>query len=136
MPRFPEQKLWDRIRKNIDPSVHIERLENSAGVGTPDTLIIYRGIVTLAEHKSATAPAKSSTRVQWSHPLKPQQRNWHRMWTQNGGRSCIVVRVDLDIHCLPGRMADEITDMPCGQMSAWRVDYIALTNIYKGIVKL
>lgn len=136
MPRFPEQRLWDRVRKNIDPSVHIERLENSVAAGTPDTVVIYKGSVMFVEHKSAVAPAKLATRAQWKHPLTPEQCNWHRIWHQNGGRSCILVGVGLDLHALPGRMVDEITDMPFGRMAAWRLNYIELTNIYQGLVKL
>lgn len=136
MSRFPEQRLWDRIRKNLGSIVHIERLENSAGWGTPDTLVIHKGFVLFVEHKIASPPAKNSTRLQWNHPLTPQQRNWHRHFEQHGGNSCILVGVEREMYAMPGRMADDITNMPFGSIKAWRTDYIALANIYQGLVKL
>lgn len=135
MSRKPEQRLWDRIRKNVPRAVHIERLENSAGWGTPDTVVIHAGNVLFVEHKVALAPAKLITRVQWKHPLTPEQRNWHRNWHQHGGRSSIVIGIGLDIHAVPGHMVDRITDMPYAAMMAWRVNYQQLTKLYKGIVK-
>ncbi len=136
MPRFPEQRLWDRIHKNVGLHVHIERIENSVGAGTPDTLVIHKGNVLFVEHKEAERPAKASTRLQWRHPLTPQQRNWHLTWHQNGGRSAIVIGVERELFALPGRMADDITAMPYNVMAAWRLDYIALTNVYQGLVRL
>lgn len=136
MPRFPEQRLWDRIAKNVGPHVHIERIENSVGAGTPDTLVIYRGSVLFVEHKEAARPAKVSTRLQWRHPMTPSQRNWHLLWHQNGGRSAIVIGVERELFALPGRMADQIAAMPYNTMAAWRLDYIALINVYQGLVRL
>lgn len=136
MSRFPEQRLWDRIRRNVARNVHIERLENSVGSGTPDTVVLYKSNVLFVEHKSAEPPVKPTSRLQWRHELTVPQRNWHLTWTQNGGRSCIVIGVGLELYALPGRMVDEITNMPYGKMKAWQLDYIALTNVYQGLVKL
>ena len=136
MSRFPEQRLWDRIRKNLGREVHIERIENSVAAGTPDTLVIYKGNVLFVEHKEAERPAKETTRLQWRHPLTPQQRNWHLLWHQNGGRSCVLIGVERELFALPGRKVDEITAMPFAVMKAWRVDYISLTLIYQGAMKL
>jgi hypothetical protein len=131
MARFPEQRLWDRIRRNIGREVHIERIENSVAAGTPDTLVIHKGAVTFVEHKTATLPAKKTTRLQWRHPLTAPQRNWHLTWCQNGGRSYIVVGIDKELFAVPGRFADEVTDMTAASISPWLVTMNYLAFLYK-----
>jgi hypothetical protein len=130
--RFPEQLLWDRIRKGVGRAVHIERIENSVGSGTPDTVVIYKGLVTFVEHKIATLPARSTTRLQWKHPPTADQRNWHLTWTQNGGRSLFVVGVEKALCAVPGRWADEIEGMRETDIMAWRVTMAELIDVYRG----
>lgn len=132
MSRFPEQRLWDRIRKNLGGQVHIERIENGVGAGTPDTLVIHGGVVTFVEHKTATLPVRETSKLKWRHELTPQQRNWHRTWFQNGGRSYIVVGIDKALYCVPGSWADRINDMKANDISMWNVDVDCLLQIYKG----
>lgn len=132
MSRFPEQRLWDRIRKNLGREVHIERIENSVGAGTPDTLVIHKGVVTWVEHKIATQPVRPTSKLQWSHPLTADQRNWHLMWHQNGGRSYIVVGVGVTLFACPGRLADAISDMTPDAIPLWFVTMKELGTIYKG----
>lgn len=136
MARFPEQRLWDRIRRNLGREIHIERIENAVAAGMPDTLVIHRGFVTFVEHKTATLPKRNTTPLQWRHKLTSPQKNWHRMYHQNGGTSYIIVGVNHHLHALPGRMVDEITEMPFVAMQVWRLDYIALANLYKGLARL
>lgn len=134
MARFPEQKLWDRIRRNAGRLVHIERIENSVAAGMPDTVVLHTGLVTFAEHKIATLPARSTTRLQWKHPLTPDQRNWHRTWTQNGGRSFIVVGIDAALYAVSGKVVDEITDYTESDIAQWRVTMDELIAVYRGFI--
>lgn len=130
--RFPEQRLWDRIRRNIGRAVHIERIENTAASGTPDTVALYKGTVTFVEHKIATLPARSTTRLQWKHPPTPQQRNWHITWNQHGGRSYFVVGIDQRLFAVPGLLADQIEAMTEEDISSWQVSIEQLIAIYRG----
>jgi hypothetical protein len=134
MPRFPEQKLWDRIRKHAGRQVHIQRVENGIAAGMPDTLIIHSSLVTWAEHKIATLPARKTTRLQWKHPLTPDQRNWHRVWTQNGGRSFVVVGIGAALYAVSGEVVDEITDYTENDIAQWRVTMDELIAVYRGFI--
>lgn len=131
MSRHPEQRLWDRLRANLGRKVHIERIENGVGSGTPDTLIIHRSRVTWAEHKVAELPKRTTTRLQWKHPLTPEQCNWHLMWHKNGGNSFIVVGVNTDLFAVPGEFADEVTGMTALGICNWSVTYSDLLRIYQ-----
>lgn len=133
MARFPEQRLWDRIRANIGNKVHIERIENVVGSGTPDTVILAGdGRVTWVEHKVATLPKRAGTRLQWKHPLSVEQRNWHRVWNQKGGTSFILVGVSLGLFLVPGEWADEITNSTFDVMRRFKINYTELVRVYEG----
>lgn len=132
MARFPEQRLWDRIRRNLGREIHIERLENSVAAGTPDTVVLHKGLVTFVEHKVATLPMRSTTKLQWKHPPTAPQRNWHRTWHQNGGRSFFVIGIGMMLFAVPGRWADEIEGMTEATITPWRVTTKMLATIYKG----
>jgi hypothetical protein len=131
MARFPEQRLWDRIRRNLGREIAIERIENSAKAGTPDTVVIHRSKVTFVEHKTGTMPARSTSKIAWRHKLTPQQRNWHREWHQNGGDSWIVCGIGKSLYAVPGRLVDEINNMTYEKIALWAVDMKLLANIYK-----
>lgn len=135
MSRFPEQRLWDRIRKKVGRAVHIERIENSVGSGTPDTVAIYKGIVTFVEHKVALLPARATTRLQFKHPPTPDQRNWHLVWTQNGGRTYFVVGVERRVFAIPGRFADYIEAFTAADIDKWAVTMSELESLYMGTRK-
>lgn len=130
--RFPEQKLWDRIRTKVGRAVLIERIENSVASGTPDTLVLYQGLVTFVEHKIATLPARATTRLQWKHPPTPEQRNWHLTWNQNGGRSLFVIGIERSLYAVPGRLADAIEGMHESDIDRWEVTMPKLIDTYMG----
>lgn len=131
MSRFPEQRLWDRIHRNIARQVHIERVENAVGVGLPDTLIIHKGRVSWAEHKVAELPVRPTSRLQWKHPLTPEQCNWHLVWAQKGGISWIVVGIETALFAIPGRLVDSVTPMTRGAIDPFQVTYTDLLRLYQ-----
>lgn len=132
MARFPEQRLWDRIRRNLGREIHIERIENSVAAGTPDTLVIHKSVVTFVEHKVATLPMRKTSKIQWRHALTAPQRNWHLTWAQNGGRSYIVVGIGMALFVMPGILADEVCSMKEEDIMPWRATTKDLAEIYKG----
>lgn len=132
MTRFPEQKLWDRIRRNLGREIHIERIENSVAAGMPDTVVLHKGAVTFVEHKVATLPMRKTTRLQWKHPLSADQCNWHRTWTQNGGTSYIVVGVGMIFFAIHGKLVDGVTRMTEEDIMHYKVNTTDLARVYKG----
>lgn len=131
MARFPEQRLWDRIRRNLGREIAIERIENSAKAGTPDTLVIHKGKVTFVEHKTGTLPARTTSKIKWRHELTPNQRNWHRLWHQHGGDSYIVCGIEKELYAVPGRLVDYVNDMRPVDIQPWRIDMKLLGQLYK-----
>lgn len=131
--RKPEQRLADRVRRNIGTAVLIERIENSAGFGTPDACVLAaRGRVTWTEHKVATAPIRRlGARLQYGHPLTIEQKNWHLRWHQKGGNSIILVGCGELLFAVPGTLAEDVCkytlDTMCGKFT---VNYRELVEIY------
>jgi hypothetical protein len=127
--RKPEQRFWDTIRRNTDKAIYIERIENSAGDGTPDTIALHRGLVSWLELKTGNVPVRAETRVQWRTPLTVPQRNWHLTWKQNGGISYILARVGMSNYLIPGADAERINDINVKLLSPFRLDWEELNRV-------
>lgn len=122
--RKPEQRLWDRMRaKAVAPRVRLERIENLVGDGTPDVIAISHGQVTWIELKAVDAfPAKAETRVLGAKGLNISQRNWHYNWYAEGGRSLIVIGINISqIYAIPGFLADAVNDMSRGDLGKYAI---------------
>lgn len=92
--RYKEQKLWDAMRSNTSPATRLERLENTAGTGTPDVMALSAGVVTFCELKAVIElPRRKTTRVLGEKGLSVAQKNWHMTWNQNNGRALVVVGI-------------------------------------------
>jgi len=127
MARKPEQLLWDRKRRALPRAIHIERIENLVGAGTPDQCAIYCGRVTWMEDKIAHTPKRSSTRLQFNHPLEPEQCNWHLNWYQKGGTSIIVIDVIArGIFMVPGFAADEVNEMTAESIARYAATWTSI----------
>lgn len=115
-----EQRLWDRMRRALGAAVHLERIENLVGDGTPDVFALRAGRVTPCELKCVEAyPARPRTRVLGDKGLSVPQRNWHLAWQRAGGRSLIVVGVGAaDLYVLPATLADTVNDFNRSQLVA------------------
>jgi hypothetical protein len=136
--RKPEQRLADRVRRSIGHLVLIERIENVAGLGTPDACVLAQSgsarggaRVTWTEHKVATEPAKVVTRLQYAHPLTTEQKNWHLRWTSRGGNSLILIGCEGRLFAVPGTLADRACEYTFAEAAAHEVDYDELVKIYR-----
>lgn len=111
--RKPEQRLWDRMSRNVgrDPEIWLQRMENMVGSGFPDVHAISRGIVTGVELKQADViPVGRDTKL-LKKGMRLDQRNWHLDCERHGARSCVLIGVASDLHILvPGRLADKINE--------------------------
>lgn len=124
MGRKPEQLLWDRKRRALLRAIHIERIENLVGAGTPDQCAIYCGRVTWMEDKVARLPKKAATRLQFNHPMEPEQCNWHLNWYQKGGASIIVIEViDHGLFMIPGYGADAVNEFTAASIARYAANW-------------
>jgi hypothetical protein len=118
--RFPEQKLWDRLRKNMTrdkyPQLRLERIENSVGDGTPDLHCIARGRVSWLELKTVdTFPTRTYGPVlsrSSGGGLSIDQKNWHLDYRKCGGRVATLLDVETDYYFLiDGQYSDTANEM-------------------------
>lgn len=115
MARKKEQRLWDRVRRNLTArGVHLERIENLVGVGMPDVLALACGQTSLVELKAVEeVPARKSTALLGNQKgLNVDQRNWHKTWAKNRGKSFLLVGIGGTVQfLLTGNWADAINNM-------------------------
>lgn len=151
MSRKPEQRLNDRLRDNVrryaKGELLMERIENSAAAGTPDTVVLARRTrkVTFAEHKVARWPKRENGRIQFLHPPTIEQLNWHLRWTQGGGHSIFIIgMIDDDERpsppgfavVWPGSDADNVKEITMSAAHNALKDYEGLLRVYvKGRVE-
>lgn len=90
-----ESGLWNTIRKNLKgtPGLHMERIENVVGVGTPDVNICHEGKEAWVELKLIRSfPKRSTTPVRIPH-FKEEQLYWIQERAKAGGRAWLFVQV-------------------------------------------
>ena len=112
--RLPEQRLWDRMRRGLEPyPILLHRIENIVGEGMPDLVACCLGQTSFIELKCVEEPPKrdSTPLLGKKKGLSIAQRNWHLDWRRAGGCSYVLVGFGDDIALLPGRLADLINDM-------------------------
>jgi len=100
------------------------RIEDVAGVGTPDVFILIDGVAVWYEGKYARQlPAKPLTPVFGSlnHPLSSDQENWLMQYHLDGGICWIFARIIKDYVLVPGRLAFEFNKMTLSEFDPYRV---------------
>lgn len=88
-----ESSLWSWLKKAEDRllNLHISRIENTAGFGTPDVEGCFNGKAFWIELKSAARPSSPTTKIR--PKFQPGQPNWHKKRHQAGGESFILLQV-------------------------------------------
>lgn len=130
--RKPEQRLWDRTRRNISARVHVVRVENAVGEGTPDSIAIVRGCVTWMEHKVGYWPQREGSRIRWSYKLQPGQCNWHKDWARQGGRTIILIGIERQLFVWPGMRVDEVNGLTRKTIAPYERSWNELINFLGG----
>jgi len=135
MRRKMESNLWVKMRSSIGPSVRMWRVENVVGTGMPDVLVIGDSVVTPVELKAVqNYPARiSKTPLLGGRGLSPAQKNWHKEWQANGGRSAVIIGVQRDVYLIRGEHADEINQMTAPQIAELSVVTSAIGFQWKQI---
>lgn len=119
--RKTEQKLWDRMRKNVPDDFLVKRVENLVETGMPDTVGIVKesGKVFWIEMKSIeNIPVRADTPLlNVNKGCSQEQKNWHMQWWVAKGTSYILVGVGSDQMLLLGCLADQINMMSFTDMA-------------------
>lgn len=88
-----ERNLWNTMRTHMKPLGVVERVENSAGAGTPDVTYCLAGVSGWVELKALDDwPVRPATTI--SIPkLKKEQVEWLSRWHKAGGRAYMLLQV-------------------------------------------
>lgn len=134
-----ESGLWKTMRRNL-PDVpgafHMVRIEDSAGVGTPDVNLCCRGVEAWVELKHRDEyPAREGTPITLPH-FTQQQKDWLRARGEAGGGAWLVVQVERDYYLFDWRGAQKIEQYPRALWvaTAWkywpgRCDWCAMLHV-------
>ena len=114
-----ERGLWGSLRKHLSPFGKLERIENAAGIGTPDVAYCLR---------HPTADGVTPARSGWlelkeldawpKRPLTPiripklklEQVLWLESWDRAGGAAHALLQVERAYFLLPPRTVRAIWD--------------------------
>ena len=137
--RLPEQRLWDRFRRNSG-RLWLNRVENLVGVGDPDVeTIAVGGIVSKVELKAKeTPPKRATTPLLGRDGLTVQQRNFMLNWVQHGGRGFVLIGIGIgssaEQHLLSGVHADEVNNWSLAEIRrrAAASEWPAINRILRG----
>lgn len=115
-----EQRLWSWFRDGVKaiPRLHLQRIENGAGLGTPDLEACWEGRQFWVELKGSDRPAKSSTPIRYKLTL--EQVLWAEERWRAGGSVYLYLRIGFGKavrrFIIPGSMARQALE---AQTEAW-----------------
>lgn len=123
MSRKCEQRLWDRLRRNLAARLLIVRVENIVAVGFPDAIAQSPK----AKHVKCTTPKRTSMLefkaveeppkrfltplLGDKHGLSQEQKNFAKDWIENSGTIYFLIGVGTRQFLLPGHLHDAINAM-------------------------
>lgn len=113
-------------------------MENGVVDGMPDANFCVMGKEGWIELKHGKIPAKKETVVFKSQRgLTQEQVNWHFNQNKNGGKSWVLVQLDLRFFAIPGSLAGEINQYSMVEMVNWEVDLkdfmLSLCNEFEAV---
>ena len=88
-----ERSLWQWLSKSraeYPDDLFLQRIENSAGVGNPDVMGLYKGKYFFVELKDCKLPKKETTPL--AIKVRPSQVDWHNDWQRAGGLSYFLIQ--------------------------------------------
>lgn len=111
MARRPERNFIEQLKRNMPKQgrrLAIQRIENTATVGTPDINFCIEGVESWGE-------AKAWERVRLSGRFTvPKLREEQAIWLYNranlGSRAYLLCRVNKDVVLIDGRLAPSLFD--------------------------
>ena len=111
MSRLPEQKVYDRFKAQSIGRLHLERIENVVGAGTPD-LHCSNGVIEfwLELKQLDEFPARDSTPVLSSDTIRASQKAWMNCWTSRGVIAFVLVKIGPEYYLVNGAKCWELTN--------------------------
>jgi len=90
-----EQRLWNRLKEKLKPSIIGQRIESpQTGEGIPDVAYSGGGAHGWIELKFLHSwPKREKTKVRIEH-LTPQQRNWIWIHGNAGGKAFLLLSIN------------------------------------------
>ena len=89
-----ERSLWGTLHRNLGPYGVIRRIENAAGIGTPDVVYCLKGRAGWLELKNLHSwPVRPATPLRVPH-LTIEQVLWLEEWVATQGRADTLLQVD------------------------------------------
>ena len=107
-----EKNDYKLLRKHLG-RCHLERIENMAGVGTPDVFYCIDGVMGWIEMKSPIEPKRKTSRLltKHTHQLLQSQKNWFLSLRNAGGKGWILISTDRRWLLISSTYADDINHM-------------------------
>lgn len=120
-----ESNAYTSFRVNVTaPGDRLDRIENLAGLGFPDTNGCFNGKEFWMEIKAPEEPKKVSTPLFGSnHRLSIEQRNWFLRQTKARGRGFVYIETNACRLLIDGLHADIVNTATLEQLkaiAAWR----------------
>lgn len=84
--------------------LHIQRVENVVGAGTPDVEGCLNGNTFWIELKQATVYQNGNCRIKF----QPKQPGWLKRRVASGGKAFVLIGAKADRFLIPGHLAEEI----------------------------
>jgi hypothetical protein len=112
-----EKSQNHNFRDKLSRYGHIHRIENAAGVGTPDINCCFSGHEHWIESKCLTDwPKTPNIPVRFKHPFGPVQRIWFRRRIEAGGFPLLYLGIEAtqEIFFFDGKMSINCVDIPDG----------------------
>lgn len=105
----PEQKFWQLLKPHIPG--HVNRIENSTGVGIPDVNYCYNGQETWLELKAGSQ-------------LRISQKIWHYQRSLRAGRVLVIERINNDIRISKALPILEKYEVLTQEEKPWNWEYL------------
>lgn len=105
------------FRDKLSRYGHIHRIENAAGIGTPDINCCFSGHEHWIESKCLLSwPKTSDIAIRFKHHFAPEQRIWFRRRLDANGHPLLYLKIEAtDEHFIfDGKMAVNHVDMENG----------------------
>lgn len=111
MARRPERNFFEQLKRNlprVGQRVDLQRVENTAGTGTPDLNYCVGGVEGWTELKAWERVRLSG---RFTVPkLREDQAAWLSRRARAGGRAYLLCRVNRDVALFDGRLAPALFD--------------------------
>ncbi len=129
--RKPEQKLYDKMRKNAPNTSWLQRIENIVAEGMPDVHVSGPESECWVELKAVNRPKRETTRLLGTEGLRPSQVNWHlKAGTKRMTTFILITDDEGNLWLVEGKHAASINEW-----TMYTFDHLDVPRTWDGIFK-